>query len=180
MHNLESSQDSHIFFILSSYFFVKLFSNANTILFCWKRSQLKDKWISFMKKIASFFNNRSSTISFAKLLVEAVIGFPQLLVIFFTLSMTFSSSEFEVYTSLIINTDPSSITYNDSADCHSGTSSLISLNKWSPPIQKTVPVSLKQCLRDNYPRHRYFISNSPNKSFVLAFSLFKQKILLQI
>ena len=133
-----------------------------------------------MKKTASFFNKRSSTISFAKLLVEAVTGFSQLLVIFFTLLMTFSSSESEVYTSLIIDTDPSSISYNDSADCHSGTSPIIGFNKWSHPLQKTVPVSQKQCLRDDYPRHSYYISNSPHKSLVLASSLFQQKILLQI
>ena len=145
------------------------------------RSQLKDKWITFMKKIASFLDKRSSTKSFAKLLGEAVKGFPQLLVIFFTLLMTFSSSESEVYTSLIFDTDPSSIPYNDSADCHTGTSPLIGFNKWSRPLQKTVPVSLKQCLRDDYPRHSYHIlSNSPHKSLVLASSLFQQKILLQI
>ena len=133
-----------------------------------------------MKKKASFFNKRSSTISFAKLLVEAVTGSSLLLVIFFTLLMTFSSSESEVYTSLIIDNDPSSIQYNVFADCHSGTSHLIGFNKWSRPLQKTVPVSLKQCLRDDYPRHSYFISNSPHKNLVLTSSLFQQKILLQI
>ena len=133
-----------------------------------------------MKKTASFFNKRSSTISFAKLLVEPVTGFSLLLVIFFTLLMTFSSSKSEIYTSLIIVTDQSSIPYNDSADCHSGTSPLIGFNKWSRPLQKIVPVSLKQCLRDDYPRHCYFISNSPHKNLVLTSSLFQQKILLQI
>ena len=133
-----------------------------------------------MKKIASFFNKRSSTISFAKILVEAVTGFSQLLVIFFTLLMTFSSSKSEVYTSFIINTDPSSIPNNDSTDCHSGTNSLIGFNKWSRSIQETVPVSLKQCLRNDYPRHSYYISNSPHKILVLASSLFQQKTLLQI
>jgi hypothetical protein len=133
-----------------------------------------------MKKTASFFNKRSSTISIAKFLVEAITGFSLLLVIFFILLMTFSSSESEVYTSLIIDTDPSPIPYNDSADCHSGTSPIIGFNKWSPPLQKTVPVSLKQCLRDDYPRHSYYISNSPHKSLALASSLFQQKILLQI
>ena len=129
---------------------------------------------------ANFFNKRSSTISFAKLLVEPVTGFFLLLVIFFTLLMTFSSSESEVNTSLIIDTDPSSIPYNESADCHSGTRPLIGFNKWSRPQQKTVPVSLKQCLRYDYPRHSYYISNSPHNSLALASSLFQQKILLQI
>ena len=133
-----------------------------------------------MKKTASFFNKRSSTISDAKLLVEAVTGFSLLLVIFFTLLMTFSSSESEVNTSLIIDTDPSSILYNDSPDCHSGTSPLVGFNKWSRPIKKTVPFSLIQCLRYDYPRHSYYISNSPHKSLALASSLFQQKILLQI
>ena len=133
-----------------------------------------------MKKTAIFFNKSGSTILFAKLLVEAVTGFSLLLVIFFTLLMTFSSSKSEVYTSLIIDTYPSSIPYNDSAECHSGTSPLIGFNKWSYPLQKTVPVSLKQCLRNDYPRHSYLISNRPHKSLVLASSLFQQKILLQI
>lgn len=129
---------------------------------------------------ANFFNKRSSTISFAKLLVEPVTGFSLLLVIFFTLLMTFSSSESEVNTYLIIDTDSSSIPYNESADCHSGTRPLIGFNKWSRPQQKTVPVSLKQCLRDDNPRHSYYISNSPHNSLALASSLFQQKILLQI
>ena len=129
---------------------------------------------------ANFFNKRSSTISFAKLLVEPVTGFSLLLVIFFTLLMTFSSSESEVNTYLIIDTDSSSIPYNESTDCHSGTRPLIGFNKWSRPQQKTVPVSLKQCLRDDYPRHSYYISNSPHNSLALASSLFQQKILLQI
>ena len=129
---------------------------------------------------ANFFNKRSSTISFAKLLVEPVTGFSLLLVIFFTLLMTFSSSESEVNTYLIIDTDSSSIPYNESADCHSGTRPLIGFNKWSRPQQKTVPVSLKQCLRDDYPRHSYYISNSPHNSLALASSLFQQNILLQI
>ena len=129
---------------------------------------------------ANFFNKRSSTISFAKLLVEPVTGFSLLLVIFFTLLMTFSSSESEVNTYLIIDTDSSSIPYNESADCHSGTRPLIGFNKWSRPQQKTVPVSLKQCLRDDYPRHSYYISNSPHNSLALSSSLFQQKILLQI
>ena len=133
-----------------------------------------------MKKTASFFKKRSSTISIARLLVEAVTGFSQLLFIFFTLLMTFSSSESKVYTSLIVDTDPSSIPYNYSAECHSGTSHLIGFNKSSRPLKKTVPVSLKQCLRDDYPRHSYFNSNSPHKSLVLASSLFQQKIVLQI
>jgi hypothetical protein len=96
------------------------------------------------------------------------------------LLMTFSSSESEVNTYLIIDTDSSSIPYNESADCHSGTRPLIGFNKWSRPQQKTVPVSLKQCLRDDYPRHSYYISNSPHNSLALASSLFQQKILLQI
>ena len=133
-----------------------------------------------MKKTASFFNKKSSNISFAKLLVEAVTEFSLLLVILFTLLMTFSSSESEVYTSLIIDTDTSSIPYNDSADCHTRTSHLIGFNKWSRPLQKTVPVSLKQCLRDDYPRYSYIISNSPHNILALASSLFQQKILLQI
>ena len=133
-----------------------------------------------MKKTASFFNKRSSTISFAKLLVEPVTGFSLLLGISFTLLMTFSSSESEVNTSLIIDTDPSSIPYKDSADCHTGTSPLIGFNKWSRPQQKTVPVSLTQCLRYDYQRHSYYISNSPHNSLALASSLFQQKILLQI
>jgi hypothetical protein len=133
-----------------------------------------------MKKTTIFLHKRSSTLSFAKLLLEEVTGFSQLLVIFFTLLMTFSSSESEVYTSLIIDTDPSPIPYNDSADCHSGKSPIIGFNKWSRPLQKTVPISLKQCLRDDYPRHSYYISNSPHKSLALASSLFQQKILLQI
>ena len=130
---------------------------------------------------ANFFNKRSSTISFAKLLVEPVTGFSLLLVIFFTLLMTFSSSESEVNTSLIIDSDPSSIPYKDSADCHTGTSPLIGFNKWSPPLKETVPVLLKQCLRDDYPRHSYHIlSNSPHDILARASSLFQQKILLQI
>ena len=133
-----------------------------------------------MKKIASFFNQRSSTISFAKLLVEEAKGFSLLLVILFTLLITFSSSESEVYTSLIIYTDLSSIPYHGSTDCHSGTNPLIGSNKWSRPPHKTVPVSLKQCLRDFYPRHSHYISNSPYKSLLLTSSLFQQKILLQI
>jgi hypothetical protein len=97
------------------------------------------------------------------------------------LLMTFSNSESEVYTSLIIDTDPSSIPYNDSVDCHTGTSPLIDFNKWSRPLQKTVPVSLKQCLKDDYPRHSYqIISNSPHNILARASSLFQQKILLQI
>ena len=133
-----------------------------------------------MKKTDSFFKKRSSTISDSKLLVLAVTGFFQLLVIFFTFLITFSSSESEVYTSLIIDTDLSSIPYNDSTDCHSGTISLIGFNKSSRPLQKTVPVSLEQCLRKDYPRHRYYISNKSHKSLILASSLFQQKILLQI
>jgi hypothetical protein len=133
-----------------------------------------------MKKIASFFNKRSSTISFAKFLVEAVTGFSLLLVIFFTLLMTFSSSKSEVYISLIIDTDPSFIPYNNSAYCHSGTSPLIGSNKWIRPLQKTVPVSLKKCLKDDNLRNSYYISNSLRKSLALASSLFQQKILLQI
>ena len=137
--------------------------------------------MNFMhEKTASFFNKRSSTMSFAKLLVEAVTGFSLLLVIFFTLLMTFSSSESEVYTSLIIDIDPSSIPYNDSVDCHSGTSRLIGFNKSIHLLQKTVPVSLKQCLKDDYPRHIYYISNSTHNILALASSLFQQKILLQI
>jgi hypothetical protein len=132
-----------------------------------------------MKKTASFFNKRSSTISFAKLLVETVTGFSLLLVILFTLLMNFSSSESEVYTSLIIDTDPSSIPYDDSADCHTGIKPLIGFNKWSRPLQKTVPVSLKQCLRDDYPRQSYYIiSNSLHNILARASSLFQQKILL--
>ena len=133
-----------------------------------------------MKKTASFFNKRSSTISFAKLMVEAVTGFPLLLVILFPLLMTFSNSESEVNNSLIFDTDPSSISYNDSADCHTGTSPLIGSNKWSRSLQKTVPVSLKQCLRDDYPRYSYYINNSIHNSLALAYSLFQQKTLLQI
>ena len=133
-----------------------------------------------MKKIASFFNKTSSTISFAKLLVEVVTAFSQLLVIFFIFLMAFSNSKSEEYTSLVIDTDPFSIQYNDSADCHSATIPLIGFNKSSRPLQKTVPVSLKQCLRDDYPRHIYYIINSPHKSLVLASSLFQQKILFQI
>ena len=134
-----------------------------------------------MKKIDSFLNKRSSTLSFAKLLVEAFTGFSLSLVILFTLLMTFASSESEVYTSLIFDTDPSSIPYNDSADCHTGTSPLIGFNKWSRPLQKTVPVSLKQCLRDDYPRHSYhIISNSHHNILARASSLFQNKILLQI
>ena len=134
-----------------------------------------------MKKTVIFFNERRSTIPFTKLLVEPVTGFSLLLVIFFTLLMTFSSSESELYISLIINTDPSSISYNDSADSHSGTSPLIGFNKWSPPLKETVPVLLKQCLRDDYPRHSYYIlTNGPHNIFALASSLFQQKILLQI
>ena len=134
-----------------------------------------------MKKTVIFFNERRSTIPFTKLLVEAVIVFSLVLIIFFTLLKTFSSSESELYISLIINTDPSSISYNDSADSHSGTSPLIGFNKWSRPLQKTVPVSLKQCLRDDYPRHSYHIlSNSPHDILARASSLFQQKILLQI
>ena len=133
-----------------------------------------------MKKTSIFFNKRSSTISLAQFLVEAFTGSSQLLVIFFTLLMTFSSSESEVYTSLIIDTDPYSIPYNDSADCHSGTSPPIGFNKWSIPLQKTLPVIIKQCLRDDYPRHDYHFSDNPHKNLVLASSLLQQKILLQI
>ena len=128
----------------------------------------------------SFFNKRSSTISFVKSLVEAITGFPLLLVIFFTLLMTFSSSESEVSLSLVFDTDPSSIPYNYLSECLSGTSPTLSFNKWSYPLQKIVPISLEQCSRYNYSRHSYDIGKSPHNILTLASSLIKQKIFLQI